>query len=133
MFFTYLLTLKWLGEQGWEEGGRGQFDYSCGFSRTVFSTDFIELPQVFWNFWRFSSSILAISLVANKLMTLAYNRRCDHFFYLQHTVNRSFNNCVKLYWHWINSSWNIKRRRVRGMGDQIAPNPQTNYLQKDQT
>ena len=44
---------------------------------------------------------------ANKLMTSAYNRWWQHFFYLQPTLNRLLNNCIKLNWHWI-SSWNIK-------------------------
>ena len=29
------------------------------------------------------------------------------FFYFQHTLNRLFDNCVKLYWYYISSSWNI--------------------------
>ena len=36
-------------------------------------------------------------LFKNKLMTSAYNKWCQHFFHLQHTLNRLFNNCIKLY------------------------------------
>ena len=30
------------------------------------------------------------------------------FFHFQHTLNRLFNNCIKFYWSWISSSWNMK-------------------------
>ena len=37
-----------------------------------------------------------------------------------------FNRCVKLYWHEITSSWNMK-------GIQTDPSPQKNYPQKIQS
>ena len=30
------------------------------------------------------------------------------FFEFQHILNRLFNNCIKFYWSWITSSWNMK-------------------------
>ena len=36
------------------------------------------------------------------------------FFHFQHTLNRFFNSCIKFYWIWISSSWNMK-------GGQIEP------------
>ena len=30
------------------------------------------------------------------------------FFYHQPTLNGLFNNCIKLYWYWISSSWNME-------------------------
>ena len=30
------------------------------------------------------------------------------FFHLQHTLNRLFNNCLKLHWYQISSSWNTQ-------------------------
>ena len=30
------------------------------------------------------------------------------FFHFQHTLNRLFKNYIKLYWHYISSSWNMK-------------------------
>ena len=32
------------------------------------------------------------------------------FFHFQHTLYRLFNNCIKLYWYQISSSWNMKGR-----------------------
>ena len=49
----------------------------------------------FLNFWHF--------LVAEKLMTLSYNR------WSEFTLKRLFNNCKKIWWYWILSSWSIKR------------------------
>ena len=31
------------------------------------------------------------------------------FFHFQHTLDRLFNNCIKLYWYKISSSWKMKR------------------------
>ena len=42
-------------------------------------------------------------------MTSAYNRWCQQLFYVQPTLKRLFNNCIKLYWYQISSSWNMKR------------------------
>ena len=41
------------------------------------------------------------------------------FFYPQPTLNRLFNNCIKLSWHWISFCWNRKVERGGGGGDQI--------------
>ena len=30
------------------------------------------------------------------------------FFHFQHTLNRLFSNCIKLYWYQISPSWNMK-------------------------
>ena len=30
------------------------------------------------------------------------------FFHFQHTLNRLLNKCIKLYWYWICSFWNMK-------------------------
>ena len=38
-------------------------------------------------------------------------------FYFQPTLNRLFNNCIKLYWYKISSSWNMK-------SDEIDSSPQ---------
>ena len=55
----------------------------------IFPENFIEIPQVLQNIWRFSPSILTIftdfwifcnSFVAKKLMTSAYNRWCQQFY-----------------------------------------------------
>ena len=65
------------------KAGAGQFDPVC-------------------NIWRFPSSIFRIFwhfLVTKKLMTLAYNKWCQHFFNFQSTPNRLFNNCINLYWY----------------------------------
>ena len=71
-----------------------------------FSEKFIEIPQVVQKIWRFSPSMLTVFinfsyywhfLVTKNLMTSAYNTRCQQFFCFQSTLNRLFNNCVKLY------------------------------------
>ena len=103
--------------------------------RQIFPENVIEIPQVVWKIWRFSSSILTILfsssswifwhfLIAKKLMTSAYNGWCQNFFYLQPNLNRLFNNCVKLYWYWISSSSNIK-----GVGQFDLP-PEKNTFKK---
>ena len=38
------------------------------------------------------------------------------FFHFQHTLNRLFNNCIKLYWYSSSYSWNMK-----GRGGYIPP------------
>ena len=35
-------------------------------------------------------------------------RWCQHFFYLQPTLNTLFYNCIKLHWYWISFSWNMR-------------------------
>ena len=47
--------------------------------------------SIFWIFWNF--------LIANKLMTSGYNIWCQHFFYLETTLNRMFNNFITLSWY----------------------------------
>ena len=110
-------------------GRRGvdENDPPCGFSKNVsskgrvkpwfFATfniiskhnspeNLIEFPQVVQKILRKSPSILAFFinfpqfsgffwhyLVTKKLMVSAYNRWC------QHTLNRLFNNYIKLYWY----------------------------------
>ena len=82
--------------------------------RHIFPENFIEFPRAIQRIWRNSLSILAnfhqfssnfwISwhyLVPKKLIMSA-------FFHFQHTLNRCFNNWIKLYWYYISSSWNIK-------------------------
>ena len=61
---------------------------------------FHQFSPIFWIFWHL--------LVSKKLMMSAYNRWCQHFFHFQHTLNRFFNNCIKLCWYYISSSWNMK-------------------------
>ena len=40
------------------------------------------------------------------------------FFHFQHTLNRLFNNCIRLYWYYISSPWNMK-----GEGSNWPPLP----------
>ena len=58
--------------------------------RDIFHENFIEIHHLVQKIWRFSLSILVVSanfldfwhlLVAKKLMTPAYNRCCQHFFF----------------------------------------------------
>ena len=51
--------------------------------------NFHQILSIFWIFWHY--------LVTKKLMTSAYNRWGQHFFTFNHTLNRLFNNCIKLY------------------------------------
>ena len=70
--------------------------HCCSISRSadvkIFSS-ILTFLLIFWIFWHF--------LVAKKLMTSACNRWCQHFFYFQPTLNRWFNNYIKLYWYYI--------------------------------
>ena len=56
-------------------------------------------------------SIFSVFWYAKKLMTSVYSKWCQH---PEPTLNRLFNNCLKLYWYWINFSWNMKRLGVEG-------------------
>ena len=150
-FQKNFLTLNRLEREG--RRGGGQIDPPCGFPKNMFSKErvkpwvfgtfniiisqifpgnFIEIPQVLQKIWRYSPSILTIFidfsdfwnfLVAKKLMTSAYNRWYQHFFYFQATLNRLFNNCIKSYWI---SSWNMKgvTRGGGGGGASNWPPPQ---------
>ena len=47
--------------------------------------------------------------ITKKITTSAYNRWCKGLpFCLQPNSNRLFNNCIKFYWNWISTSWNMK-------------------------
>ena len=84
----------------------------------IFSENFIEIPQVVQKLWRFSPSILAIFINFHQFSRfftfLCYKETNDVsleqtmsvFFHFQHTLKRLFNNCIKLYWYLISSSWN---------------------------
>ena len=70
----------------------------------IFPENFIEIPLVVQKIWRFSFSILTnfidfSDFLTKKLMASVYNRWCQHLFYIQPTLNRLFNNCIKLYWY----------------------------------
>ena len=47
-------------------------------------------PSSFTNFLDFLT-------FTKKVMRSAYNRWCQHFFYVEHALNRLFNNCIMLY------------------------------------
>ena len=49
------------------------------------------------------------------------------FFNFEHTLNRLFNNCIKLCWYQISSSGNMKQ-----VGELNLPTPEKNYPQKAQ-
>ena len=99
--------------------------------RHNFPENFIKFPQLVQKIWRNSLSILANFhkfssifwifwhyLVTKKLMTSAYNRWCQHFFYFEHTLNRLFNTCIKLYWYLHKFSLKYES------GVKLAPTPQ---------
>ena len=68
----------------------------------IFPENFIEFPEVVKKIWRFFLSILTIFIlffgffwhfpVAKKLMTSAYNRRCQQFF----TFNKLYIGCLTI-------------------------------------
>ena len=79
--------------------------------KDIFSENFIEFPQVVQKIWRNSLSVLAnfhqLSsiflifwhyLVTKKLMT-SFITGMSGLFHFQHSLNRLFNNCIKLYWY----------------------------------
>ena len=83
----------------------------------IFPENFIEISQVFQKIWRFSPSILTIFInFSDFLIFPCYKETNDvnilqlmsACFYFLPTLNRLLNNCVKLYWYYINSSWNMK-------------------------
>ena len=79
-----------------------------------------DIPQVVQKIWRIYLSILAIFINFNQFFLFltfsSYKETNDVsllqmmslFFHFQHTLNRLFKNYIKLYWHYISSSWNMK-------------------------
>ena len=76
----------------------------------IFPENFIYIPHVVQKIWRLSLSlsILAIFIdFLNFLLFPSYKETNDislwqimsAFFHFQHTLNRLFNNCIKLYWY----------------------------------
>ena len=59
-----------------------------------------KFSSVFWIFWHF--------LVRKRLMMPGNNRWCQRFFHFKPNLYRLLNNCTKLYWYQISSSWNMK-------------------------
>ena len=91
----------------------------------IFSENFIDIPQIVQKIWRFFSfninyfrqlfGIFDISLLQINLWRQQITGDV-RFFYFQPTLNRLFNSCIKLYWHKISFSWNMK-----GMGQTDHP------------
>ena len=99
----------------------------CGFSKNAFSRErlkpcffvifdiiisniipenFIEIPQVVHKIWRFSFSVLTIFINfldflilsnCNETNDISIKQMLSVFFYFQLTLNRLFNNYMKLY------------------------------------
>ena len=104
LFIKVCLTLKRL------EGDQFDTHHSCGFSKNVFfqrkggflvfcdsfnifishifHENFIEIPQLVQKIWWHQHMASAI-------------------IYLQPTLNKLINNCIKIYWYHISSSWNL--------------------------
>ena len=57
--------------------------------RISLSIYFHRFSSIFWTFWHF--------LITNKLMTSLITDDVS-IFHFQNTLNRLFNNCIKLYW-----------------------------------
>ena len=127
-----VLTLKKLGVWIWSPSDFPKTIYSregvtpCFFEtfniiiRHIFPETFNEIYQLVRELWRFSSRILTnliifmifFFLVANKVMTQHITDDVSIYF----SLNRLFNECTKLFWHWISFSWNIKDEGVIGGG-----------------
>ena len=69
-----------------------------------------QFSSIFCVFWHF--------LFTKKLIMLAYNKWCQHFYHFQPTINRLFNNCMKLYWFLL-EIW--KWRGGEGGGSKLTP------------
>ena len=127
LFIKVCLTLKRL------EGDQFDTHHSCGFSKNVFfqrkggflvfcdsfnifishifHENFIEIPQLVQKIWWHQHMASAI-------------------IYLQPTLNKLINNCIKIYWYHISSSWNLLLLLLPGAAggtggeDQIDSHPQ---------
>ena len=122
LFIKVCLTLKRL------EGDQFDTHHSCGFPKNVFfqrkggflvfcdsfnifishifHENFTEIPQLVQKIWWRQHMASAI-------------------IYLQPTLNKLINNCVKLSWYHISSSWNLLLLGAGGgRGGQIDPHPQ---------
>ena len=78
-----------------------KFNRNCSYHSEDFKIVFVNI-NYFYQFLDFLTF-----LVASKLIMSSYNRWCHDFFFLQPTSNNLFNNCIKLSWYWICSSWNM--------------------------
>ena len=95
----------------------------------IFPENFIKVPQVVQKIWRFSCTILIYSsifwvfwhVLVNKevfvtkevlqpccykeINDVSIQQMISAFFYFQPTLNRLFNNCIKLCWYSVSCSW----------------------------
>ena len=87
----------------------------------VFPEYSIETLQVVQKLWRISLSILVIFITFTDFLTFPCYKETNYislyqmmsaFFHFQHTLNRLFKNCMKLYWYWTSSSWNMKGKPI---------------------
>ena len=138
LFIKVCLTLKRL------EGDQFDTHHSCGFSKNVFfqrkggflvfcdsfnifishifHENFIEIPQLVQKIWWHQHMASAI-------------------IYLQPTLNKLINNCIKIYWYHISSSWNLLLLLLPGAAGgtggggriKLTPTPRKNYLPKVQS
>ena len=108
----------------------------------IFPENFIKIPQVVQTVWRFTLSSnnyfnrffdFLTFPCSKETKDVTYNRWCRHFFYFQTTINRLFNNCLKLCWHCVSSPWNMKVCVCvwEGGVDKLT-SPEKNYLEKAQ-
>ena len=101
----------------------------------IFPETFIGIPQVVEKTWRLSLSILAIFsnlyhffgffdiTMLQKTNEVSLYQMMSTFFHFQHTSNKLFNNCIKLYYYYTSSSWNMKwgGGDVRGKSNWTPP------------
>ena len=87
----------------------------------IFPENVIEIPQIFQKIWKFYSSMLIILTNFSACLRSPYCKETNDasikqttwaFLYLQPTLNRLFNDCKKLYWYLISSTWNIKEGQI---------------------
>ena len=84
----------------------------------IFPENFIIIPEIVQKIWNFSSSILTFFISFLDFLSFPCCKETNDIsiFYFQPTLNRwLFNNCIKLYWDQIISSWTMKGRG-RGAG-----------------
>ena len=83
----------------------------------IFSASFVEFPHIVQRIWRFFPSLFTIFInfwIFFKISCYDENngvsiwQMISAVFYFQPTLYSFFNNCIKLYWYYISSSWKSK-------------------------
>ena len=122
---TYTCLKKFSNEN--KSWGRGQFDPSAVVFQKMCFLDRGQNPAFLWLLINITKNHIFPDNFIKILHVVQHVTDVSIFFlYFQPTLNRFFNNCIKSYWCYISSSWNMKRER----GEVKLTSPEETIFQK---